>query len=51
MAEYPAKRNPRRVPTLPTNSFSEVIRATGTTKTEIAALLGISRQHRSGSGT
>jgi addiction module HigA family antidote len=45
MAEYPAKRNPSRCPTHPGELLREVIPATGRTKTEIAALLGISRQH------
>jgi addiction module HigA family antidote len=45
MAEHPAKRNPSRRPTYPDEQLREVIPATGKTKTEIAALLGISRQH------
>ena len=46
MAEYPAKRNPIRCPTHPGALLREdVIPATGRTKTEIASLLGISRQH------
>lgn len=46
MAEYPAKRNPARCPTHPGALLREdVIPATGRTKTEIASLLGISRQH------
>jgi addiction module HigA family antidote len=46
MAEYAAKRNPNRCPTHPGELLrEEVIPATGKTKTEIAALLGISRQH------
>jgi addiction module HigA family antidote len=46
MAEYPAKRNPSRWPTHPGELLREdVIPATGKTKTAIAALLGISRQH------
>ena len=46
MAEYTAKRNPSRCPTHPGELLrEEVIPATGKTKTEIAALLGISRQH------
>ena len=46
MAEYVAKRNPNRCPTHPGELLrEEVIPATGKTKTEIAALLGISRQH------
>jgi antitoxin HigA-1 len=45
MAEYAAKRNPGRCPTHPGELLREVIPATGKTKTAIAALLGISRQH------
>lgn len=46
MAEYIAKRNPHRRPTHPGELLREiVIPATGKTKTEIAASLGISRQH------
>lgn len=46
MAEYAAKRDPQRCPTHPGELLREVaIPATGRTKTEIAALLGISRQH------
>jgi addiction module HigA family antidote len=46
MAEYAAKRDPNRCPTHPGELLrDEVIPATGKTKTEIAALLGISRQH------
>lgn len=45
MAVYSAKRDPNRCPTHPGALLSEVIPATGKTKTEIAALLGISRQH------
>jgi addiction module HigA family antidote len=46
MAEYAAKRDPNRCPTHPGELLrKEVIPATGKTKTEIAALLGISRQH------
>ena len=46
MAEYAAKRDPNRCPTHPGELLrEEVIPATGKTKTEIAALLGISRQH------
>jgi addiction module HigA family antidote len=45
MAEYAAKRNPDRCPTHPGELLREVVPATGKTKTEIAALLGISRQH------
>jgi len=45
MAEYAAKRDPSRCPTHPGELLREVISATGRSKTEIAALLGISRQH------
>ena len=46
MVEYTAKRNRNRCPTHPGELLREdVIPATGKTKTEIAALLGISRQH------
>jgi addiction module HigA family antidote len=46
MAEYAAKRDPNRCPTHPGELLREVvIPATGKSKTEIAALLGISRQH------
>ena len=39
------RRDPNRCPTHPGELLSEVIPATGKSKTEIAALLGISRQH------
>ena len=45
MAEYAAKRDPNRCPTHPGELLRDVIAATGKSKTEIAALLGISRQH------
>jgi addiction module HigA family antidote len=45
MTEYSATHNPRRRPTHPGVLLREVIAATGKTKTEIANLLGISRQH------
>ena len=46
MAEYVAKRDRNRCPTHPGELLREdVIPATGKTKNEIAALLGISRQH------
>jgi addiction module HigA family antidote len=45
MAEHASKRDPDRCPTHPGELLREVIPATGKTKTEIAALLGISRQH------
>jgi len=46
MAEYTAKRNPNRCPSHPGELLREVvIPATGRSRTEIATLLGISRQH------
>jgi addiction module HigA family antidote len=45
MAEYAAKRDPNRCPTHPGELLREIISATGRSKSEIAALLGISRQH------
>ena len=46
MAEYAAKRDPKRCPSHPGELLREdVIPATGKTRSEIAALLGISRQH------
>jgi antitoxin HigA-1 len=45
MPEYAAKRDPNRCPTHPGELLREVIPATGRSKTEIASLLGISRQH------
>ena len=45
MTEYPAKRNPKVAPTHPGALLTDIIPATGKTKTEIANLLGISRQH------
>jgi addiction module HigA family antidote len=45
MAEYAAKRNPNRCPAHPGALLGEVIPATGRSRAEIAALLGISRQH------
>lgn len=43
---YAAKRNPNRCPSHPGALLREdMIPATGKTKTEIAQLLGISRQH------
>ena len=46
MTEYIAKQNPNRCPSHPGALLREdVIPATGKTKTEIARLLGISRQH------
>jgi antitoxin HigA-1 len=45
MAEYAANRNANRCPTHPGELLREVIPATGKSKTEIAALLRLSRQH------
>ena len=45
MAEYPTKRDPNRCPTHPGELLEDIIPATHKTKTEIAGLLGISRQH------
>jgi antitoxin HigA-1 len=45
MAEYAAKRDPNRCPAHPGELLREIIPATGKSKSEIAALLGISRQH------
>ena len=45
MADYAAVRNPNRCPTHPGELLRDVIPATGKSKAEIAALLGISRQH------
>ncbi len=46
MTEYGAQSDPNRCPTHPGELLREdVIPATGRTKTEIASLLGISRQH------
>jgi addiction module HigA family antidote len=46
MSEYAAVRNPKRCPTHPGQLLREVVvPATGRTKTEIASLLGVSRQH------
>jgi addiction module HigA family antidote len=46
MADYAAKRNRNRCPTHPGALLREAaIPAVGRSKTEIAALLGISRQH------
>jgi len=45
MAEYPAKRDPKRCPSHPGELLADIIPATGKTKAEIAGLLGISRQH------
>ena len=45
MTEYAAKRDPNRCPTHPGVLLRELIPATGKSKTALAALLGISRQH------
>lgn len=45
MTDIIAKRDPNRCPTHPGELLRDVIPATGKSKTEIAALLGISRQH------
>ena len=45
MTEYPARRDPDRCPTHPGALLREVIPATGFSKTRIAEMLGISRQH------
>ena len=46
MAKYAAKRDSKRCPSHPGELLREdVIPATGKTRSEIAALLGISRQH------
>jgi addiction module HigA family antidote len=45
MAEYIARRSPNRCPTHPGELLREVIPATGKSKSELATLLGISRQH------
>ncbi len=44
MAEYAAVRNPDRCPSHPGAVLDDMIPATGKSKTEIAGLLGISRQ-------
>ncbi len=45
MPSYPAKRDPRRVPTSPGELLrEEVLPALGRPKAEIARLLGVSRQ-------
>ena len=46
MTEHKARRNPARCPTHPGELLREVvIPATGRSRTEIAKLLGVSRQH------
>jgi len=44
MPLYPAVRNPDRAPSHPGALIDDILPATGKSKTEIAALLGISRQ-------
>lgn len=48
MPEYKAIRDPNRCPTHPGELLEEIIPATGKSKSEIAALLGVSRQHLHG---
>lgn len=45
MTNYPAIRNPDRCPSHPGAVLEDIIPAVGKPKTEIAQLLGISRQH------
>jgi len=45
MKEYAARHSPDRCPSHPGALLTEIIPATGCSKTEIARLLGISRQH------
>ena len=45
MTLYPAKRSPDVCPSHPGALLDDVLPDTGKTKTEIARLLGISRQH------
>ena len=45
MTEYIARRNPDRCPSHPGDLLADIVPATGRSKTEIASLLGISRQH------
>ena len=45
MTEYVARRDSRRCPSHPGRLLRELIPATGRTRAQIAALLGISRQH------
>ncbi len=45
MTVIAAKRDPKRCPTHPGAVLAESLAATGETKTHIAGLLGISRQH------
>ena len=45
MTLHPAKRSRKLCPSHPGTLLSEIIPATGKSKTEIAQMLGISRQH------
>lgn len=45
MAEYAAKRDPDRAPCHPGELLADIIPDTGRSKSEIAKLLGMSRQH------
>lgn len=45
MASYPAKRDPNRQPIHPGEMIQDILHDVGKSKIEIAALLGISRQH------
>jgi addiction module HigA family antidote len=45
MREYQAKRNADRCPSHPGAVMTDILLATGRKKSEIAELLGISRQH------
>ncbi|EJF78162.1 MULTISPECIES: HigA family addiction module antitoxin [Bartonella] len=45
MNDIPAQRDKNRCPTHPGEVLAEIIPETGKTKTEIAQMLGISRQH------
>jgi len=45
MAEYLAKRSPNRCPSHPGAVLADILPETGRTKSKIAELLGISRQH------
>ena len=45
MRAYKAVRNPARCPSHPGAVLEDFLAATGKTKVEIAALLGLSRQH------
>ena len=45
MTEYPAKRDPNRPPSHSGEILADIIPDIGKTKSEIATLLGMSRQH------